>query len=63
MNVSPGSVADAARAAALYNAALDDRVITAAGLRHRQTSAVPEDGLMYWRVETPASWWLVFRRA
>jgi GNAT superfamily N-acetyltransferase len=51
MKVSPGSVDDAPRAAALYNAAFDDRVITAAGLRHRQTSAVPEDGLMYWRVE------------
>ena len=36
MNVSPGSVEDVPRVAALYRACFDDRVITVAGIRHRQ---------------------------
>ena len=51
MRISVASPEDAPRAAALYNAAFDDRVITAAGMRYRQISAVPEDRLGYWRAE------------
>ena len=36
MIVSPGSVDDAPRVAALFRACFDDRVITVAGIRHRQ---------------------------
>jgi GNAT superfamily N-acetyltransferase len=51
MIVSPGSVEDVPRVAALYLACFDDRVITVAGIRHRQTSAQPEDELRFWRAE------------
>ena len=43
MRISVASPDDAPRAAALFNAAFDDRVITVAGVRYRQTSAKPED--------------------
>ncbi len=51
MIVSPGSVEDVPRVAALYRACFDDRVITVAGIRHRQVSARPEDELRFWRAE------------
>ena len=51
MIVSPGSVDDVPRVAALYRACFDDRVITVAGIRHRQVSARPEDDLRFWRAE------------
>ena len=51
MIVSPGSVEDVPRVAALYRACFDDRVITVAGIRHRQVSAQPEDELRFWRAE------------
>ena len=51
MVVSPGSVEDVPRVAALYRACFDDRVITVAGIRHRQVSARPEDELRFWRAE------------
>ena len=51
MIVSPGSVEDAPRVAALFLACFDDRLITVAGIRHRQISAQPEDELRFWRAE------------
>jgi len=51
MIVSPGSVEDVPRVAALYRACFEDRVITVAGVGHRQTSARPEDQLQFWRAE------------
>src|SRR6478735_8276006 len=51
MIISPGSVDDVPRVAALYRACFDDRVITVAGIRHRQVSARPEDDLRFWRAE------------
>jgi GNAT superfamily N-acetyltransferase len=51
MRISVASLDDAPRAAALYNAAFDDRVITVAGVRYRQASAKPEDRILYLRAE------------
>ena len=51
MIVSPGSIEDVPRVAALYRAAFDDRLSTVAGIRHRQASARPEDELRFWRAE------------
>lgn len=51
MDVSPGSVEDVPRVAALYRACFDDRLSTIAGIRHRQTSASAEDKLRFWRAE------------
>jgi L-amino acid N-acyltransferase YncA/RimJ/RimL family protein N-acetyltransferase len=51
MNVSPGSIEDVSRVAALYRATFDDRLSTVTGIRHRQTSARPDDALRFWRAE------------
>jgi GNAT superfamily N-acetyltransferase len=51
MNVSPGSLEDVPRVAALYRATFDDRLSTVAGIRYRQTSANPDDQLHFWRAE------------
>jgi GNAT superfamily N-acetyltransferase len=51
MIVSPGSVEDVPRVAALFRACFDDRLFTVAGIRHRQISAQPEDELRFWRAE------------
>jgi L-amino acid N-acyltransferase YncA len=51
MDVSPGVIEDVPRVAALYRATFDDRLNTVAGIRHRQTSASPEDRLRFWRAE------------
>jgi N-acetylglutamate synthase-like GNAT family acetyltransferase len=51
MLVSPGSVDDAPRVAALYRATFDDRLSTIVGIRYRQTSASPEDRQRFWGVE------------
>jgi GNAT superfamily N-acetyltransferase len=42
---------DAERAAALIRLARDERVITAAALRHSMVTARPEDRMTYWRAE------------
>jgi GNAT superfamily N-acetyltransferase len=42
---------DAERAAALIRLAREERVITAAGLRHNIVTARPEDRLTFWRAE------------
>ena len=49
--ISPASLDDAARVAALFNAAFDDRLITVAGLRYRMASGRPEERTQYWRAE------------
>ena len=49
--ISPASVDDAARAAALLDASYDDRLNTVSGVRYRFTSARPEDRIRYWRAE------------
>src|SRR4051812_14672304 len=54
MIVSPGSVDDVPRVAALYRASFDDGLSTVAGIRHRQTSASPDDHLRFWRAEEEA---------
>jgi len=51
MDVSPGSIEDVPRVAALYRATFDDRLSTVTGIRHRQASARPEDALRVWRAE------------
>ena len=51
MHVSPGSLDDVPRVAALYRATFDDRLSTVAGIRHRQTSARPEEEMRFWRAE------------
>ncbi len=51
MDVSPGSIEDVPRVAALYRATFDDRLSTVTGIRHRQASARPEDALRFWRAE------------
>ena len=51
MRISVASTDDAPRAAALFNAAFDDRIITVAGVRYRQASALPEDRSLYLRAE------------
>jgi GNAT superfamily N-acetyltransferase len=51
MEVSPGSIEDVPRVSALYRATFDDRLSTVAGIRHRQTSAKPDDHLRFWRAE------------
>lgn len=51
MEVSPGSLEDVPRVAALYRACFDDRLSTVVGIRHRQASATPEDQLRFWRAE------------
>ncbi|MGZ8686891.1 MAG: GNAT family N-acetyltransferase [Gaiellaceae bacterium] len=49
--VSPASVEDADRAAALLRAADDDHVTTVAGLRYRMEAARPEDCRATWKAE------------
>lgn len=49
--ISQASLGDAARAAALFNAVFDDRLITVAGFRYRLASGRPEDRTQYWRAE------------
>jgi GNAT superfamily N-acetyltransferase len=49
--ISPASVDDAARAAALSAASFDDRLNTVSGVRYRFASARPEDRMRYWRAE------------
>ncbi len=51
MHVSPGTLEDVPRVAALYRACFDDRLSTVAGIRHRQTSANAEDQQRFWRAE------------
>jgi len=51
MDISPGSIEDVPRVAALYRATFDDRLSTVTGIRHRQASARPEDALRVWRAE------------
>jgi GNAT superfamily N-acetyltransferase len=51
MNVSPGSIEDVPRVAALYRATFDDRLSTITGIRHRQTSARTDDALRFWRAD------------
>ena len=49
--VSPASVVDAKRAAALFAASFDDHLNTVSGIRYRFESARPEDRMQYWRAE------------
>ena len=49
--VSPASIDDAERAAALFAAAFDDHLNTVSGIRYRFESARPEDRMQYWRAE------------
>jgi len=49
--ISPASIDDAQRAAALIAACSDDRFVTAIGIRYRIESGRPEDGMGYWRAE------------
>lgn len=49
--ISPASVDDAPRAAALLRDTFDDRLSTVAGIRYRMSSARPEDRMEYWRAE------------
>jgi N-acetylglutamate synthase-like GNAT family acetyltransferase len=49
--ISPASVADAPRAAALLRATFEDGLNTIAGIRYRMTSALPEDRMGYWKAE------------
>lgn len=49
--ISPASVADAPRAAALLRATVDDGLNTVAGIRYRMMSALPEDRMGYWKAE------------
>jgi len=51
MDISPGSIEDVPRVAALYRATFDDRLSTVTGIRHRQACARPEDALRVWRAE------------
>lgn len=51
MIVSPGSLADVPRVAAMYRASFDDRLSTIEGIRYRMTSARPEDETRFWRAE------------
>ena len=51
MVVSPGSVEDAPRVAALFRATFDDRLSTVAGIRYRRDQRVPEDKQRFWRAE------------
>ena len=49
--ISPASIDDAPRVAALLGSTYDDRLITVAGVRHRQASIRPEDRVGAWRAE------------
>lgn len=49
--ISPASIDDAPRAAALFRAIFDDRLITVEGFRYRFESARPVDRLRCWRAE------------
>lgn len=49
--ISQASIVDAPRAAALLRATFDDRLSTAAGLRYRMASALPEEGMGHWKAE------------
>jgi len=49
--ISPASVDDVPRAAALLAATYDDRLITVAGIRYGFESVLPEDRRQYWRAE------------
>ena len=51
MTISVASVADAPRAAELFRAVFEDRVITVEGFRYRMANVLPEDRLEYWRAE------------
>lgn len=49
--ISPGSIEDAPRVAVLLQATYEERLITVAGVRHRQASIQPEDRVRTWRAE------------
>jgi len=49
--ISPATLDDIPRIAALLASVFDDRVITVAGMRYRQESAPPENRVGYWRAE------------
>ena len=49
--ISPASVTDAPRAAALLRATFEDGLYTDAGVRYRMTSALPDDRMGYWKAE------------
>ena len=51
LEISPATADDAPAAAALLHVAFEDRVVTAAGIRYRFASAVPEDRQAYWKAE------------
>jgi len=49
--ISPASIDDAQRMAALLGSVYDDRLITVAGVRHRQASIRPEERVGTWLAE------------
>src|SRR6478752_6075437 len=57
MDVSPGSIDDVPRVAALYRATFDDRLSTVTGIRHRQACARPEDALRVRRAGAGSALW------
>jgi GNAT superfamily N-acetyltransferase len=50
--ISPASIDDAARAAALLRAVFEDRLSTVRGLRYRMSTLGPEDGMGFWKAES-----------
>ena len=49
--ISPATLDDSPRLAALLTTVFDDRVVTAAGMRYRRESAPPEDRVIDWLAE------------